>query len=353
MICEHYRRVVEQVRSRLGKQEQNIVMVHYGDDFSIVPLEGMFCVSEDQNPVFDIWHEYQYYELPGGYEPFLDIIWRAFRMFGDGDFSGFLEQSGVYVPHREVLESYYRDGLCTRREMVLLDEVRYEQERMTKAICQMLLKTARYCPVLIVLNRFQLASRSTLELVRELLGHPCANIGVVLGVNEKPGQDESVLKCWEEITELLADSGHIYHIGSGDRERKSIGETENWMLRRFDDLYRKINNTAQLLDYDQAFLLFQEVVHRGRFGGEVIREDQKLQLYPLYARVAIGRGDFATALEAVHALRRLQIPGQEARITYFSEYYLAMCLCIRASLAKAICMPRRRPMRQNRRGANN
>ena len=67
--------------------------------------------------------------------------------------------------------------------MVLLDDVKYEQQRMTKAMGEMLRKMAQFCPMVIVLNRFQLASRSALELVWELLCHPSDNIGIVLGVN--------------------------------------------------------------------------------------------------------------------------------------------------------------------------
>lgn len=334
MIHEYYGRVVEQVYSCLGKQKQNIVMLQYSNDFSIEKLKKMPCFSEKKGHALYAWHEFQYHEISSGYEPFLDIICNTFRVYGEGGFSHFLSDCGVYVPHREVLESYYRNGFCTRREMVLLDEVKYEQQRMTKAMGEMLRKLAQFCPMVIVLNRFQLASRSALELVWELLCHPSDNIGIVLGVNEKPGQDENILNCWDRINECLADCSQIYQIGNSEQKRINNDEKENGEPRDFEGLYRKINNTAALLDYDQAFLLFRDIIHGGRFEEENIPDEKKLQMYPLYARVSILRGDFAAALEILHMLKKLKIPGQEWQITYASEYYLAMCRMYQGKLGK-------------------
>ena len=53
--------------------------------------------------------------------------------------------------------------------MVLLDEVAYEQKRMTEALTNMLRKTAEYCPMVVVLNRFQLASISTIPTLHTLM----------------------------------------------------------------------------------------------------------------------------------------------------------------------------------------
>lgn len=333
MITEYYRKLVERVRSRLGKQERNVVMAHYSNDFPIEELKCLPCFSQEQDGVLYTWHDFQYRELAGGYEPFLDIICNVFRSQEDGAFSRCLSECGVYVPHRQVLESYYRDGLCDRRELVLMDEVAYEQQRMTQAMGKLLREAARRRPLLIVLNRFQLAGRSTLELVRELLLHPSANIGIVLGVNDRPNQDEKLIQCWDEISEALTDAGQVFHIGNSQRVRS--GAAESPTVRDYRSLYRKINNTAQLLDYDQAFLLLRDMAHGVRFEGEPIPDGEKLKIYPLYARVSILRGDFATALEVIHVLSGLEIPGQENLILFAREYHLALCRMYQGKLSKS------------------
>ena len=48
-------------------------------------------------------------------------------------------------------------------------------------------------PVVIVINRFQMASRSTLELVNYLIENPHKNIGIVLGVNESVSSTDTTV----------------------------------------------------------------------------------------------------------------------------------------------------------------
>ncbi len=44
---------------------------------------------------------------------------------------------------------------------------------MTEAIVAMLKKLTEYRPIMIVINRFQLAGRSSMELIYRLLTEPC------------------------------------------------------------------------------------------------------------------------------------------------------------------------------------
>lgn len=92
-----------------------------------------------------------------------------FRKYRDGDFDTFLTECGVYELHREVFRSYYENGICEREEGVLLNEVEYEQGRMTEAIAAMLKALAKTHPIVLVINRFRMASRSAFELVYALI----------------------------------------------------------------------------------------------------------------------------------------------------------------------------------------
>lgn len=65
------------------------------------------------------------------------------RRFIGGSFDDFQRECGVYYLHRQVLNSYYETGECFREETVLLNEVAYEQRRMTKAIVDMLKRLSR------------------------------------------------------------------------------------------------------------------------------------------------------------------------------------------------------------------
>ena len=268
MIDKYYNGVIEQVYNRVGKTERNIVMASYNNDFSIENLEMIKRYQENDDSVFFTWHEFGYRELTGAYEPFLDTICDMFRKYRDGDFDTFLTECGVYELHREVFRSYYENGICEREEGVLLNEVEYEQGRMTEAIAAMLKALAKTHPIVLVINRFQMASRSAFELVYALITNPDPNIGLVLGVNDSVGRWESIAEVWDGIVESLEDHSQLYHIGSSNRRRTELkeelplveGYTDNvYVDENYEKSIRKVANIVEFLDYDQAKRYFQGV----------------------------------------------------------------------------------------------
>lgn len=92
-----------------------------------------------------------------------------FHKYCSGTLEEFMEECDVYKLQRPVFESYFEKGFCERTEQILIDEVEYEQERMHSSIVTMLQKLSEICPIVIVLNRFQLASKSTMQLTNRLL----------------------------------------------------------------------------------------------------------------------------------------------------------------------------------------
>ena len=163
MIEKYYSGVIEQIYNRIGKETRNIVMANYSNDFSIENLEVIRRYQSNEDNVFFAYSEFSYNTLVGAYEPFLDIICNMHRHFIGGSFDDFQKECGVYYLHRQVLNSYYETGECFREETVLLNEVAYEQRRMTKAIVDMLKRLSEVRPLMIVINRFQMASKSSIR----------------------------------------------------------------------------------------------------------------------------------------------------------------------------------------------
>ncbi len=334
-IENYFTGVVEQVYGRLGKLNQNIVMVQYSNDFSIEDQELEKKTASAADSVYFAWHEFKYNEIACGYAPFLDIICDMFRRYGTGSFDAFMSECGVYVPHQEILKSYYETGCCSRTEMVLLDEVEYEQKRMVEGIAAMLLAVSSCCPVVIVINRFQLASRSAMKLVCELLQISSSDIGMVLAVNGRPMRTEGISEYWETIVEKMEDGSNIYHIGNGEKRREGRPDEDGGDHREFQSVFQDISNTIELLDYNQAEEFFQDIFHRIKFEGEEISDDEKLQIYPLYARTSILKGDFPKALELIGDMAELQIAGKDRQIRFAGEYYLAMCQMYQGKLGES------------------
>lgn len=196
--------------------------------------------------------ELRYETLPGAYAPFLDIICDMFRKFVKGDFEAFLRECGTYELHRSLFLGYYEDGICKREEGVLLNEVEYEQRRMTEAIVAMLKKLTEYRPIMIVINRFQLAGRSSMELIYRLLTEPCTEIGIVLGVNEMQPRLDMAVNMWDAIVEKLEDSSQIYHIGSSGKHRNRENAEDVAEEKNYSHMLAKVETIITFLDCDQA-----------------------------------------------------------------------------------------------------
>ncbi len=344
MIDKYYNGVIEQVYNHVGTTDRNIVMASYSNDFTIEELETVKRYRQQEDSVFFASREFGYRELTGAYEPFLDTICDMFRKYGKGGFAAFMQECGVYELHREILSSYYESGICVRNENVLLNEVAYEQIRMTEAIASMLKALAKEHPIVLVINRFQMASRSSFELVHELLEHPDKNIGLVLGVNDSVGRKETVADVWDSIVESIKDRSQLYHIGSSDRRRTAIAQEaalgEGYVDsvdvdEDYDASIRKVGNIVEFLDYDQAKRYFREVESKIKFEDVPMKSSSKRAFYLLYARTSILLGELSKALELIAEAADLIPMEQEFLYRAQLDFLRGTCYMYQGKLDRA------------------
>ncbi len=314
MFEKYFDSVIEQGYDRVTKVEKNIVMACYNNSFSLEGLETIKRYSENGDNVFFTWKEYTSDDIVGAYDPFLDVICQMHREYVKGDFDEFLTQCQVYELHRDVLKAYYDTGICKRQENVLLDEVEYEQFRMKKTICLMLKKVAEHKPVMMVINRFQMASKSTIELIRQLLLEPSKQISIVLGVNEARIRKDSRSFAWGQLVEELGDLGQVYHIGSSGRARTSSYQAVSKQYQDYEKLFNQLNNVIELLDFEQANNYFLDIERQVKFEEAKMPDSVKLSMYFMHTKVAILLGDLPKALDIIEDISRLDVPGRESII---------------------------------------
>ncbi len=336
MISTYFNGVIEQVYGRTGSMFKNIVMVCYSNDFSVAGLESVKHYSRGENDICFAYHEFEFDKIVGAYEPFLDLICDMHRKYGTDTFAEFLSDCGVYDLHREILLSYYETGSCKRREGVLLDEVAYEQSRMTASIAQMLKKSAAYRPIVLVLNRFQLASRSTAALMRLLIEEPSDRLGIVLGVNEMLFKKDDTGEDRAAIVEGLEDCSQIYHIGNSGGRRNEGAARKRDSTYSYENVITELHNMIELLDYEQALSYFRRIERRVRFEDLKIQEQVKFRIYTMYAETAVLLEDIAKALEISEELREMKIAGEEQHHEFLYEYRVATCYMYQGKLSKAL-----------------
>ncbi|MCM1282971.1 MAG: diguanylate cyclase [Muribaculaceae bacterium] len=339
MVENYYNGVIEQVYNKVGKADRNIVMARYSNEFSIRRLENIIRYSEEEGDVFFAWKDFWHGILPGAYEPFLDTICSMYRKYVNGDFAEFLQECGVYELQRPLLLSYYETGVCEREEHVLLNEVEYEQWSMTEAMANMLFHISRKHPVMIVINRFQRASSSTMRLVLKLIEQPSCNIGMVLGVNEAQPATEEAGQIYDKIIERLEDCSQLCHIGSGGRKRDNRVSSGAGTRDCASELVNA-RNMFGLMDYEQARFYFQMVEHQIKFEDMSICDETKLEIYLLYARTSILLGDMAKALEMVAEIKKLQMEEKVKGLASECAYLIATCCMYQGKLENSISYAR-------------
>lgn len=332
---KYYNGVVEQLLAGLGSTSYNSFLVRYGGEFSIRNL-GIVAELEKRNDIYFSVHEFCSGEIAGGYEPYLSIICDMFRKHMTGDFEDFLEECDVYYLHRPVILSYFNTGVCEREEPVLLDEAAYEQERMANALENMLLRLAKECPILILLNRFQFATRSTMVLTYRLISGGNKNIGLLLGINDMLSMPEFLAAEWEAIYEKLDDGSRVYHIGnSGKKSDRTPENTENGEYGN-RETYQKLSNMVELLDFEQASYLLRNIERRIKFDNLKVEDEVKYKMMRLLAHVSILIQDISKALEICEDLEKIHLPQKEWECRFEQDYLVATAYMYQGKLPEAL-----------------
>ena len=217
---------------------------------------------------------------------------------------------------------------------MLLDEVDYEQKRMVEGVATMLQKLSRIRPIMIVINRFQIASRSTMEVVSYLLQNPSNRIGIVLGANESQHRKAYVAHAWEEIIEILKNRNQWYHIGTtgvflGDTQEEQV-QCENW-----DVICQRLCNSVKLLDYELVFDYMS--IQYKKFRAAMLEERQPIYIsfLMLYVEAAIMTQNFSKALEVIANISRYIEDKEFHETEYQCAYHTAVCYMYQGKLEEA------------------
>lgn len=333
MIEKYFNSAIEQVFGDVGKTDQDYLLVRYSNDFSVQDLGSVNSLKE-QTDVFFACHEFAYDEIPGGYEPYLATIKQMFEQYGTGTLEEFMEECDVYKLHRPIISSYFKNGMCEREEVVLLDEVGYEQERMVTAIVNMLLRLADIHPVMLLINRFQLAARSTMVLTERLMREGSKNMGILIGVNDVQVIPEFLRPDWESILEYMEERSKVYHIGNSGR-KKDVRNTSHAISEyNTPDGYRKLNNLVELLDFEQASYLLNRFERTVKFDNLDITDENRYRMLLLLARVSIMIRDLSRTLEVCEDFEKLMYLEKRGEFEY--NYLIASAYMYLGKLQEAL-----------------
>lgn len=337
MIEKYYDGAIEQVAAGLGTVEKNHLLVRYSGQFSVENLNDTKQLEKNED-IFVQVHEFETGEITCAYEPYLTMICDGFRRYMTGTFEEFMETCDVYYLHRPVLLGYFNQDNTGREEIILLDEVAYEQERMLAALERMLCAIADRHPVLFVLNRFQLASKSTMQLTARFLKCENCNIGLVLGVSDIQAMPEFLVPDWEMLYETLDDGSKIYHIGNSGRKKEETIDDEKYVDYGSEKVYRKLQNMVEFLDFDQAAYYLETIERKIKFDNLLVDDAARFRMWLLFVKVSILRQDIPKALEICEDLEKIHLAGKEEECAYEQDYLIATAYMYQGKLKEALEM---------------
>ena len=335
MIQKYYSSIIEQIYERIGRKEHNIAIAKYSNDFSLKKLQISERIKGSED-VYYIEHQFRAGELAEAYEPFLDIIKELFERYATQSLDDFMEECGVYKLHRALIKSYLEEHEVKRSEQLLLGEVDYERRKLTEALQQMLIGLSKIHPFLLVLNRAQLASRSAIVFINQLLdAEDTQNIGIVLGVNELQRMPEYMMPVWEQMMENLEDKNHIFQIGNAgakEPEEKTFDENTD-SIRNSADIFKQL---AYFMDFEQAVYCLQRLERRIKFENFTVTDEEKLKIWSSYAYVSLFSKDLAKALELCEEIKHLKLTGSKPFASFYAEYMTALIYMYQGKLKEAV-----------------
>ncbi|MGN0342403.1 MAG: tetratricopeptide repeat-containing diguanylate cyclase [Roseburia sp.] len=339
MLQKYYKSILDQVYKKIGQTGHNVALAKYSNDFSIRDK-----VFEKKGHGYEnatlFTYEFHRGRMSGAYEPFMSIIKEILQNSYDGTLDELLEKCDVYKPQRQIFTTYFESGKCRRIEPLLYNETQYEQERMQDAVLRMLIELSRTTPFLLLINRIQLASFSTISFLKSLVtAEDTENIGVVLGMNKLWRSPEYMNPAWDELLEELEERNCVFNIGNAGLEEQE--DAVPVRTQSLDEELLGLRNDMFLLDFEQAIYGLEQINRRIKFDNQNVSSKDRFELWYLYAFVSIYTSDLPKALEFSEDIRQLDAEelrksGEYRDPEYYYYYISATTYMYQNKLEEAI-----------------
>ena len=324
--------------SGIGRKRNNYLAIKHYNRFDI-PSEDIEQIR-NQYPDIDVfYHSFYEKEIPDAYEPFLSLIKELYQQNREMLIEQFLEECGVYSQQWELFRSYMTEGICRRKEEILLSEVTYEQKRMIDSLINAMIYCSRKRPFLLVLNGFHLAGGATVYLMKQLLHYEdTENFCVLLAYNSLHTVPTHIAQIWNEYIEVLEENGCIINgemmMNPGETEEEAaVFHFESAHITQY---LKYLHNMYETLDLEQAKYYLKIIYHKLEMENLYLKETDKFQVLELYARVCILSDDIPNALMVCENLQSVEWQKEQQEGQYLYYYLLGVTQMYSGNLKEAI-----------------
>ena len=299
---------ISKLLKNVGTKSNNILFVKYYGNFDI-KSDFLKNVANDRiyHGYVYLYHSYCEEEMLSVYEPFLLWIKELMDGMNEEKIEEIFEICNVYKPHREIFLQYLMGKKIRRKELVLFDEIPYEQARMRKQIISIISYFSQQKPLVLVFNKIHVAEETTIELLNELFSFDrTENIAVIASFNESINILNHEENLWKELISYLGSNNMIYDWDIFEVENNTVVSKcliiDNNKVKLYLD---KINNMISFLSYNQAIFYLKKLYHKFEVEKADISNEERFEICYCYANACIQVKDYSTAFILADNLKKL------------------------------------------------
>lgn len=304
-----------------GMQVKRFTIVRHYNTFAITNKDAELVKAEHP----DLYVCYKHFDgskMIEAFDPFLTVIKNIYETYEqDKTPEEFIAQFPVYPLQRSIFVNFISQSLYERTEEILLDEIEHEKRRMQKSMAAVLIALSEKYPMFFLLDNLNMAPRSSVLLLHELLEEGSKNIFVYGAFNELYVQPPHMTDVWEKWLERLEDYNCV--VDGGGEEIKVEEENSSFRFESscIEEYLLKLNNMYYLLDYEQAQYYLAMIYHKIEVEKLSVDENSVFKCYMLYAMISIY-SDMPKALLLCDNIQFLKNVDRSAKKRFWYYYIL-------------------------------
>lgn len=327
------------IASAIRRINNNFVFVkHYGG-YSIDAEDARNAMTVYDNIEVSYVH-FANNEMVGSYEPFLTIIRNYYeKHYSDLTVEEYLDKFNIYELHKSFFKAYIDSGECERYEPFILDEIKFEKNKMLEAIENIIIDLSKVHPMLIMIDNVHVIPCSTIRLLKRLFenqDNQC--IAIVAAYNDLKHISSVNKNDWNSFINMINAKGCLFE--GGAYENESDDEDGNEFVfdsKRAYEYLHKLKSMYCTVELEQAEHYLQKIYKKLTNEKINIDIDCRFEFIRLYTDVLINLGDFSTALIVCDGLKEMSETydfQQNTGIIITFSIHIFKCIVVRLNLLR-------------------
>lgn len=294
--------IKEYIRNVIGKLNDKAVIADYNDKVCFMKYYTGFTIEESEiiNIVSSfnfecelLFHRFEGWKLQEVFSPFTVFIREMYYKYYSENMTAeeFVREVDCYKALHSVYISYLKNGHFIRNEDIIRREVEYERDRIVQDMVKFVKYIAKEHNVVLVLDRIQEASESTIILLERLIKETAEGKIAIIGAFNETVEVTAYMKgAWNNLLSYIRikDLAVDYEDAYEDIEQRDAFIPREYEV---DDYIDKINDMFMTIQFGQAKYYLEIICSAIETSNLQVSYIQKAILFSLYAKVLLFNGE--------------------------------------------------------------